>query len=178
MFVIAQALVYLRVIDLDHRFIDGDGMGHPDRFGKQADQPTADIGLAGTRRPVNHDGAPGIQGNTQLIEHALRQHHRTETVVHVMGADTPVVNGLQLQQRAVGTHRVRRCTYVATAGQGIAGTVAAALGQAVAHGLPPGLTQYFNATVLAQEREDFFHHRTGERQSRHQLHHVQHTRIV
>ncbi len=75
-----------------------------------------------------------------------------------------MVNGLDLDQRAIGAHRERGRADVAATGQGVTRRTAAALGQAITQRLStrlPQLAQHFDATVLAQERQDFFQHRAG-----------------
>ncbi|MNN40695.1 hypothetical protein D3C81_1547770 [compost metagenome] len=92
--VVIEALMHLRVIDLDHRLVDDDGMRDPDGLGEQTDQPTADISLAGTRGAINHDRAPGVHRHTQLIEHLLREHYASQGIAHIVGVDATMVNGL------------------------------------------------------------------------------------
>ncbi|MNM97391.1 hypothetical protein D3C81_1098950 [compost metagenome] len=174
--------MHLGVEHLDDRLVDLDGMGYPDAFGEQADQTAADIGLAGACRAINHDGAPGVQRYAQLIEHALRQHDASKGRAHVLSTDAAMVDGLQLEQLTVGLHRKGRRANIAAARQCIAGGGAAALSQAVAQRLPTrlqtDLTQYFDAAILAQEGQHFFHHRTGQRQTLYQARQVQRTGIV
>ncbi len=85
--VVIQALVHLRIADLDHRLVDDNGMGHPDRLGEQPDQSAADVGFARARRAVDRNCPPGIQGDAQLVEHALAQHHACQGVIHVLGGN-------------------------------------------------------------------------------------------
>src|SRR3990167_140914 len=50
-----QWFVPLGIEDLYHCLADSDGAGYPDGLLKKADQSLANISLAGTGRPVNHD---------------------------------------------------------------------------------------------------------------------------
>ncbi|MNG33954.1 hypothetical protein D3C84_1203250 [compost metagenome] len=86
--------MHLRVIDLDHRLVDDNGIRDPDGLGEQTDQPAADISLASTRRAINHDRAPGVHRHTQLIEHLLREHYASQGIAHIVGIDATMVNGL------------------------------------------------------------------------------------
>ncbi|MCY1243396.1 hypothetical protein D9M72_564100 [compost metagenome] len=101
-------------------------------------------------------------------------------MAHIVGVDATMVNGLQFDQGAVGTHRERCRTDIATARQGIAGGTAATFGQAITQHLSARLTrlaQHFDASILAQKRQDLFKYRAGQRQAVHQPRHVQHTGI-
>ncbi|MNP25681.1 hypothetical protein D3C76_1184990 [compost metagenome] len=111
----------------------------------------------------------------------MAQNQAGQGLVHVLGGDAAMVNGLDLDQRAIGAHREWRCADVAATGQGVTRRTAAALGQAITQRLSarlPQLAQYFDATVLAQERQDFFQHRAGQGQALYQPRHVQHTGVV